>query len=468
MERIPVIGLLVSALLEDEWNKGGDTRPAAETSITRIVERLSKLGRVVRTRLVENISDAGIARDAFIDQRVDVVLVMQLSYAQGVIALRALRGITAPLIVWNTQFMESIPHDSAWETLLVNSGVTGVTEITSALVRTGRKFSFINGAFDFPEPWAELAGLVAAASVKRQLDGARIGMIGHPYQWMSDLMVDPLEVMDRFGIVLEYIEDGELIAAVERQGGSAESVSYLDSLHSRVAVRGMDKAAMRRSAEYALAVAGIVEGRGLSALSFYEQGLLLHPSIGLSGALAMCELFSRGVPCTSEADLLTLVLMLAMKHLAGESTFLEHYGMDFNRNSLLMAHDSFGNWELADKSDGIVLEPTIFYQGMAGSGAAARFRYRPGEVTLGSLTVGPPGMAERFRLIVSEGESQPFKARPIPAPQMEFLPDLKDVNGFYKSYCRLGGGHHMAGCYGRVGKVLEALADFWGIDFHLL
>ena len=468
MERTPVIGLLVSALLEDEWNKGGDTRPAAESSIARIVERLSKLGRVVRTKLVENIVDAGIACDAFIDQHVDVVLVMQLSYAQGVIALRALRGITVPLIVWNTQFMGSIPHDAAWETLLVNSGVTGVTEITSALVRTGRKFTFINGAFDSPEPWVKLASLVAAASVKRQMDGARIGMIGHPYQWMSDLMVDPLEVMDRFGIVLEYIEDGELIAAVEKQHGSREAASYLDSLKTKVQVRGMDADALRRSAEYALAVAGIVERRGISALSFYEQGMLLHPSVGLTGALAMCELFSRGVPCTSEADLLTLVLMLAMKYLAGESTFLEHYGMDFNRNSLLMAHDSFGNWELADKTAGVILEPTIFYHGKAGAGAAARFRYRPGEATLGSLTVGPPGMAERFRLIVSEGESLPFEARPIPAPQMEFLPDVKDVNAFYTAYCRLGGGHHMAGCYGRQSPALAALAEFWGIDSHVV
>jgi len=116
----------------------------------------------------------------------------------------------------------------------------------------------------------------------------------------------------------------------------------------------------------------------------------------------------------------------------------------------------------------VILEPTIFYHGKAGAGAAARFHYRPGEATLGSLTVGPPGMAERFRLIVSEGESLPFEARPIPAPQMEFLPDVKEVNAFYTAYCRLGGGHHMAGCYGRKSPALAALAEFWGIDSHVV
>ena len=230
----------------------------------------------------------------------------------------------------------------------------------------------------------------------------------------------------------------------------------------------MDEAALRRSAEYAVAVNGIAEERGFAALSFYEQGLLLQPSVGLTGALAMCESFSRSRPCASEADLLTLVLMLAMKRIAGDSTFLEHYGMDFRKNSLLMAHDSLGNWELADGGERPILEPTIFYHGAAGAGAAARFRYRPGEATLGSLTVGPPGMAGRFRLIVSEGQSLPFVARPIPAPQMEFLPDGEDVNAFYRSYCRLGGGHHMAGCYGRVGSALSALAEYWRIDSHSL
>jgi L-arabinose isomerase len=364
--------------------------------------------------------------------------------------------------------MASIPADASWETLLVNSGVTGVTEVTSALVRTGRRFAFINGTFDATKPWAELSDLVAAAFLKRKLDGARIGMIGHPYQWMSDLMVDPLEVMDRFGVVLEYVEEGELIAAVSAQRDSEAAAAYLRTLRSRMTVEEMSEEALQRSAEYSVAVAGIAKDRGFSALSFYEQGMLLHPEVGLTGALAMCELYSRGIPCTSEGDLLTLILMLAMKHRTGEATFLEHYGMDFDRNSLLVAHDSFGNWELADKTEGIVLEPTIFYQGTAGAGAAARFRYRPGPVTLGSLTIGPPGMPQRFRMIAAEGESLPFTARPIPAPQMEFQPDTKDIDSFYRGYCTLGGGHHLAACYGREAAMLKALSDAWGIDFHEL
>jgi L-arabinose isomerase len=285
---------------------------------------------------------------------------------------------------------------------------------------------------------------------------------------MTDLMVDQLAVLQRLGVVTDCIEESELSRATRGLEGDPGVDAAARELAAAHRVSGLSPDVYLRSVRYALALERLVKEHGVDGLAFFEQGLLDDAAVGITGALGMSRLFGAGVPCTSEADLLMVLMMLIQQWCAGASTFLEHYGMDFAENTALLAHDSFGNLGLAADPRDVSIEPSIFYKGTAGYGAALRFRYRPGDVTLASLFVGPPEGQSPFRMLITEGTSRSFTPRPIPAPQMLFAPDGGDINAFYRSWCTLGGPHHLAGCYGRHTGVLAKVAEVCGLDCRII
>lgn len=468
MENLPKIGLFVSALLEDEWNKSGNLRPKAVKALDEMTEKLKRIGQIISPGLIETIQQAENARRYFIQEDVDLILVMQLCYTQGIIPLRTLLNIEFPILIWNSQLLKTLPIDAGWDTILVNSGVTGIPELTSALVRSGREFYFISGHFADQQAWQELREYAQAAHIKKLLTRAKVGIIGHPYKWMTDLMVDHLEVFNQFGVIVDYIEQFEFSRLMEQLKDDEEVNKLAEGLAARYNVQNLDKQIYLRSVRYALSVEKVVTEHKVDGLAFFEQGLLDEPAVGITGALGMSRLFTEKVPCSSESDLLTVIMMLIQQYIAGSSTFLEHYGMDFEHNAALMAHDSFGNVELADEESSVVIEPSIFYKGSAGYGAALRFSYKPGDVTLSSLCIAPPNAENKFRILTSEGTSEVFTPRPIPAPQMLFRPNLGDINTFYHKWCTSGGPHHLAGCYGHYNSVLRKLAELINIDCYII
>lgn len=189
--------MFVSALLEDEWNKGAEFRPKAAAALDGMVRSLGSLGRLVNPGLVETLEQARAARELFLREEVDLVLAMQLCFTQGVVPLKALLDFPRPLLVWNTQLLRTLPADAGWDTILVNSGVTGIPELTSALVRSGRRFFFVSGHFDDERCRREIREYAVAAHAARRLASAKVGVIGHPYKWMTDLMVDQLAATSR-------------------------------------------------------------------------------------------------------------------------------------------------------------------------------------------------------------------------------------------------------------------------------
>jgi len=464
----PRVGIFVSALLEDEWNKAGNLRPRAVKALDEMVLSLGEIGRISNPGLVETLEQAQAARELLLREDVDIVIVMQLCFTQGIIPLKALLDFPRPIVVWNSQLLKTLPAEAGWDTILVNSGVTGIPELTSALVRSGREFFFVSGHFEDGRARRELREYALAARIARSLGRTRVGIIGHPYKWMTDLMVDQLEVLQRLGVVTDYIEESELSRATRSLEGDYEVEKLATEIRAANQVRDLTGDVYLRSVRYALALERVVREHAVDGLAFFEQGLLDDPAVGITAALGMSRLFGAGVPCSSESDLLMVIMMLILERASGACTFLEHYGMDFERNTALMAHDSFGNTGLAADPQQVVIEPSIFYKGSSGFGAALRFCYRPGEVTLASLFVGPRNEKSPFRMLLTEGTSEPFAPRPIPAPQMQFRPDGGDINEFYRAWCTLGGPHHLAGCYGRHTRLLSKVAEVSGIDWKAI
>lgn len=457
----PKVGLLITALLEDEWNQTGYIRPAAQAAVRQFIDVLSTIAEVVCPGLVETEAQAAEAELAFRTAKVEAVVFVELAYTQSITVMRALAQVQVPIVVWNTQQLTSWPQNAGWDLVMLNSGLAGLPEATHALVRTGRRFFIVSGHLHDPKRLALLKDYLVAAAITQRLKWARIGMLGHPYQYMVDLMVDPYTLREMIGPTVVHIEPESLAAAVDGIT-PVEALALMEETRATWRVDELLPEVFERCARIALGLEKTVKAAGLDGLAIYDQALLADPRVGLVPSWGSSRLVGQGIPVTAEADLSVASAMLILQGLAGDATFVENYGFDFERGAAYIAHDSMGNPNLAAIEPQIALRSSIYYQGRYGWGAALEFAYRPGPVTFLALV---PVQDGRWKMIAGEGQALPVMPRPTVAPQMLFQPARSSIEDFYDRWCLAGAGHHSALAYGHLGRQVEILAKMMGVEF---
>jgi L-arabinose isomerase len=157
--------------------------------------------------------------------------------------------------------------------------------------------------------------------------------------------------------------------------------------------------------------------------------------------------------------------MLMLQGLAGDASFVENYGFNFDHGAAYVAHDSMGNPNLASTERKIALRHSVYYHGVHGWGAALEYAYRPGPVTFLALVMLGAGS---WKMVVGEGESLPLTPRPTIAPQMLFRAAESTIEDFYDAWCLAGAGHHSSFAYGHLSAELATVAEMLGIEYQLV
>lgn len=457
----PKIGLFVTALLEDDYNKTGHMRPQMQKATERFAQILSPYGEVVNPGFVEYEPDADKATSAFNASGVDLIVVVELAYQKGIIPTRTLLRVNAPILVWNTQQIRRLPEDADFDLIMENSGMAGLPELTSALLRSGRHFELLTCHVGDPKGLAQIGQYAAAAGVIRRLEKMRIGIIGHPFEGMTDLMVDHLSLRDVIGPVCWPIEPEKVALAME--GMDTKRVKqFMKDQAEYHDVSSMPNDLFERSARLALALLDVARKGCFDGLATFDQIWLTDPRVGIIPSYGTGYLCAEHIPVATEADVTTLTAMMILQELAGEVTFLENYVIDFDGDAIILSHDGHGNPAMAADPKQVRLRPSIYYEGVSGRGAGLEFAYAPGNVTILSLIPLGDG---NWRLIVSEGESLPMIPRPVGAPQMLFRYRHGGISEFCDRWLLAGSPHHMALAYGHLSEQVEKIASLLGVDF---
>jgi len=453
------IGLLVTALLEDKYNKTGHMRGEARKVAERYAAKLKDLGRVVHPGFFEYEQEAVKAARALKAEDVDVVVVIELAYQKGLVPMRALLELDAPIIVWNAQLVDEFPESADFDLIMMNSGMAGLPELTSSLVRSHRRFWLVTGAIDNPSAEERLGELLAAARAVARLANARVGIIGHPYEGMTDLMQDDYAVLETFGATCWPIDHDDVTAAYGTIDDKAARglIQEQKDLGRSVEV---EEPMMLRSARLALALEKVVREGGFDAVAEFDQVWLSEEKIGIIPFFGTSRLVENHVPFTCEADVLRALAMLVLEELAGHSTFLEHYILDYKRNLMFNSHDGHGNPSLADRKHKVRIVPTIYYKGVHGFGASFNYSYRPGEVTL--VSVGSVGDG-CFQFISSEGQFVEMKPRDIAAPQTFFQWGGGGIVEFSERWLCAAPSHHHTAAYARLNRKIALVAEMLGL-----
>jgi L-arabinose isomerase len=431
----------------------------AQKAADRIGGILAEYGDVVCPPLVEEEHQAEAAAQMFNAAGVDVIVAVEVAYTKGVVPVRCFLNTTAPVLVWNTQQIRFLPDDADFDLIMVNSGMCGVPEMTSALLRMNRPFWVVTSHIDDPAGRQELAAYIQAAGILARLKKARIAIIGHAFEGMTDLMVDQLDLHKEVGPVCWPVEPEKVSVAM--QALSDEEVKALVTQEQGRYKIDMDAALFERSCRLALALEKVLQDGNFDGLACFDQVWLTDPRVGIIPSYGTGRLCEIGLPTSTEADITTLTAMFMLQELTGQATFLENYIIDFDREAMILSHDGHGNPAMAASPADVAVKHSIYYQGVHGFGAGLEFAYAPGAVTNLSLVK----VGGRWRLIVAEGESIAITPRPVSAPQMLFKPRQLGIAEWCNGWLKAGAPHHMALAYGHLGGQLRRLAEIGDWDY---
>jgi L-arabinose isomerase len=454
----PKVGVLVTALLEDDYNKTAHIRPMAQKVVDKIGGIIGKYAETVCPPLVEEEYQAEAAAQQFNAAGVDLIVAVEVAYTKGLVPTRCFLNTAAPVLVWNTQQIEFLPENADFDLIMLNSGMAGVPEMTSALLRIGRPFWMVTSLMDDPLGQQELAGYIAAAGVMRRLKTSRVAIFGHAFEGMTDLMVDQLSLRQFVGPSCWPVEPEKVSVAMG--GISAEAVNALVKQESGRYKIDMDAAQLERSCRLALALETVTRAGKFDAVASFDQVWLTDPRVGIIPAYATGRLCELGLPCSTEADITTVTAMLMLQEIAGKSTFLENYVIDFKQDAIILSHDGHGNPSLAGRPADVTLKHSIYYKGVNGFGASFEYAYAPGPVTNLSLV----NVNNHWRLNISEGESIAIQPRPVAAPQMLFKPKNLHIKEWCDAWCKAGSPHHMALAYGHLAGQIKMYAAMQGLE----
>jgi L-arabinose isomerase len=460
MSTQPKIGLFVTALLEDDYNKTGHMRPKMSEATNRIAKILAPYGEIINPGFVEYEPDADKATQAFNAADVDLVIAIELAYQKGIIPMRTLLRVNAPILVWNTQQIRRLAEDADFDIIMENSGMAGLPELTSGLLRSDRPFELLTSHIDDPKGLAQIGEYAAAAGATRRLENMRIGIIGHPFEGMTDLMVDYLSLRDTLGPVCWPLEP-EKVAVAVKDMDEKRVQKFMEEQAKKFDASEMPDDLFERSARLALALEDTAREFHFDGLAVFDQIWLTDPRVGIIPSWGTGYLCSQQIPVATEADVTTLSAMMILQELGGQTTFLENYVIDFDEDAIILSHDGHGNPALAADPKQVRIKPSIYYEGVNGRGAGLEFAYAPGDVTILSLI--PLGDGD-WRLIVGEGESLPITPRPVAAPQMLFRYKNGTISEFCDRWLLAGSPHHMALAYGNLAKKVEKFGRLLGIE----
>lgn len=454
----PKIGSLVMALLEDDYNKTGHMRPAATQAAQEIADRLGRFGDVVHAGLIEEEHQAAEAARLFNAEDVDIIVAMELAYTKGIVPARCFIDTTAPVLVWNAQKISRLGESDGFDVVMLNSGMAGMPELTAGLIRTGRDFSMITSQLDDPNGLRQVEQTIKAAAVRRRLRTARVGLVGHPFEGMTDLMFDGLSLRQEVGPVVWPLEP-EKVAVRFGEIPQADVDATVAAEREKYSVE-MEPELFERSVRMALALESVVNEFGFDAFTAFDQVWLTDPRVGIIPSYGTGRLCEIGIPASPEGDVTCAVAQLVMQELAGQATTVENYVIDFENSAVMFSHDGHGNPALATPGETKV-KHSIYYKGVHGFGAGFEFAYEPGPVTnLALVTIGEG----QWRFVISEGEFMPFPPREISAPQTLFRHADLPIDEWCNQWCQAGAPHHMAAARGSWADQLVTLAQMLGIE----
>jgi L-arabinose isomerase len=458
--------------LDAYWSQFAGLEARLEGYVAQVGARLQRPGvEVVDLGLVDTPQRSREAGRQCRREDIDVLFLYVTTYALSNTVLPVIQRAGVPVVVLNLQPGAAIDY-AAFNRLEDRTAMTGqwlaycsacpVPEIANVLERARIPFHQVTGVLDEAATWQEIEEWLAAARVRSALASSRLGLMGHYYSGMLDIMTDVTLVSIAFGTHVEIVEVDELsaLAADVKDEEVSERVRQFQSSFDVQPDCAADE--LRRAARTSVALDAFVAQHELDAMAYYYKGSgnPANEDTMSSIILGTSLLTARHIPVAGEYEVKNVLAMKMMDVLGAGGSFTEYYAMDFNDDLVLLGHDGPGHIAIAEGKTKV--RPLKVYHGKVGRGLSVEMSVKHGPVTL--LSVAEDAQA-RFKLVVAEGECVAGAILEIGNTNSRYRFPL-GARGFVNAWNAQAPAHHCAVGIGHVAATLEKAAALMGIGFH--
>jgi L-arabinose isomerase len=458
--------------LEAYWSQFAGLEMRLKGYVAEMAARLRRPGvEVVDLRLVDSPQRSRQAGHQCRREDIDVLFLYVTTYALSNTVLPLVQRADVPVVVLNLQPEAAIDY-AAFNQLENRTAMTGewlafcsacsVPEIANLFARARIPFHHVTGVRNEADTGREIEEWLTAARVKAALADSRLGLMGHYYSGMLDIMTDVTLVSIVFGTHFELLEVDEL-SALCAQASEAEIVSRLAEFDAAFDVQSdCPQEELRRAARTSVALDKFVQRHGLDALAYYYKGSgnAANEDTMSSIILGTSLLTARHVPVAGEYEVKNALAMKMMDLIGAGGSFTEYYAMDLNDDLVLMGHDGPGHIAIAEGKTKV--RPLEVYHGKVGRGLSVEMSVKYGPVTLLSVA---EDAESRFKLVVAEGEcvAGPILEIGNTNSRYRFAPGAR---AFVEAWNAQGPAHHCAVGVGHLAATLRKTAALMGIGFR--
>ena len=457
--------------LEAYWGQFPGLREQLEGYVQRVAQSIARPGvAVIDLGLVDTPQQAHQAATRSRREEIDVLFLYLTTYALSNTVLPLVRRAGVPVIVLNLQPGPAIDY-AAFNRLDDRTAMTGqwlawcsacpAPEIANLFQRAAIPFHQVTGMLEDAPTLREINQWLAAAEVMSTLAQARLGLMGHYYSGMLDIMTDVTLISIAFGIHVELLEVDELSALVA-EISAEETTRRIAEFETSFDIQPDCSATeLQRAARTSLALDHLVERHQLDALAYYYKGTgnPANEDTMSSIILGTSMLTARHIPVAGEYEVKNAVAMKVMDILGAGGSFTEYYALDFTDDLVLMGHDGPGHIAIAQGRTKV--RPLDVYHGKVGSGLSVEMSVKHGPVTLLSVV---EDAHKRYKLVVAEGESVAGPILEIGNTNSRYRFPL-GARGFVEAWNAQGPAHHCAVGVGHVASTLEKTAAIMGLGY---
>jgi L-arabinose isomerase len=458
--------------LDAYWPQFAGLKTRLEGYVAEAAARLARDGvEVVNLGLVDSPRHSRDAGRQCRREDIDILFLYVTTYALSNTVLPLAQRAGVPVIVLNLQPEAAIDYQ-AFNRLEDRTAMTGewlafcsacpVPEIANLFMRARIPFHQVTGVLKEERTWTEIEEWLAAARVRATLADARLGLIGHYYSGMLDIVTDVTLVSIVFGSHVELLEVDELSALRAEVNESALQRRAEEFLADFDVQPNCPRDELLRAARTSAALDAFVARHRLDGLAYYYKGSgnAANEDTMSSIILGTSLLTARHIPVAGEYEVKNLLAMKIMDILGAGGSFTEYYAMDFNEDLVLMGHDGPGHIAIAEGKTKV--RPLGVYHGKVGSGLSVEMSVRHGPVTLLSIVEDAD---TRFKLLAAQGECVAGEILEIGNTNSRYRFPL-GARGFVSAWNAQGPAHHCAVGVGHVAATLAKTAALMGLGFQ--
>jgi L-arabinose isomerase len=458
--------------LDAYWSQFAGLEQRLQGYVGQVGARLTRPGvEVVNLGLVDTPARSSDAGHQCRREDIDVLFLYVTTYALSNTVLPLVQRAGVPVVVLNLQPEAAIDYKS-FNRLEDRTAMTGewlahcsacpVPEIANLLMRAQIPFHQVTGILNEEATWAEIEQWLAAARVRSALASARLGLMGHYYSGMLDIMTDVTLVSIAFGTHVELLEVDEL-SALCAEVSENDLARRVKEFHTAFDVQpDCTPEELCRAARTSVALDAFAARHDLGLMAYYYKGsgVAANEDTMSSIILGTSLLTARHIPVAGEYEVKNAMAMKIMDLLGVGGSFTEYYAMDFNDDLVLMGHDGPGHIAIAQGKTKV--RPLKVYHGKVGRGLSVEMSVKYGPVTLLSVV---EDRDSRFKLVVAQGECVAGEILEIGNTNSRYRFPI-GARGFVNAWNQQGPAHHCAVGVGHVAATLAKTASLMGLGFH--